>query len=275
MKLVIHCGLHKTATTSFQTFCSDNRSALFDVGICYPRLGNKTQHSYLMHDVQETDIGILEEYLNRIYAEVDGVCHTVLLSGEDFENCIVDVGLAVDIEAAANRSGFESVTWVVVTRGLDELLRSLYAEMSKHGVTLRFDTLARSAAKSGCMYVSTQNYNYIFVLDYTRFEARFKENTSGGHIVLSYEDFTRDFVGMVLLKKLLSENKFFKFRKLAKFNTEIKNKRITAFQVEANYLSTALGVGRLRRRRYSFLLSPFIWLRRRKTLRPAGRLREE
>lgn len=265
MKLVIHCGLHKTGSTSFQGFCGDNRSTLLNIGIHYPRYKNKNQHSFLIHDFQELGISSIQDYLDHAYAEAQGVCHTVLLSGEDFENCIVDVSLAADIESAAYEAGFESVTWVIVTREQDDLLRSLYAEMSKHGVTLRLDKLKLWAAKRGCLYISANLCNYIFVLDYYQFEDRFKQHTSGAHIVLRFEDFVRNFIGMALFEKILPEDKLAALRESAVSNSGKKNIRLSEYQVETNYIATALGLEHFRRRPFSFLLAPLIWLRRRKT----------
>jgi hypothetical protein len=264
MKLVIHCGLHKTGTTSFQNFCRDNRSTLLDVGIHYPPYKDNYQHSFLIHDIQESGMSSIQEYLDHAYAEARGLCHTVLLSGEDFENCIVDVSLAADIESAAYKTGFESVTWVVVTRDQDELLHSLYAEMSKHGVTLRLDKLKQWAAKRGCLYISANLCNNIFVLDYYRFEDRFMQHTSGAHIVLRFEDFVRDTIGMALFEEILPEEKLAALRKTAVPKSGKKNIRLGKYQVEANYIATALGVERFSKRQYSFMLAPLIWLSRRK-----------
>ena len=265
MKLVIHCGLHKTATSSFQQFCHYNRSTLFDIGVYYPKYKDKNQHSYLIHDIQNIGMSSIHDFLIEAYAEVQGDCHTVLLSGENFENCIVDVALAADIETTAYKAGFESVTWVVVTREQDSLLKSLYSELSKHGVTLRLDNLKSWAEKRGCLFISASKCNHIFVLDYRRFEDRFKRHTSGTQIELPFEDFVREYTGMVLFERLLPENNISTLRERAIFSNDAVNTRLSEYNIEANYVATALKVERIRKRPYSFLLLPLILLRNRKT----------
>src|SRR6056297_1223300 len=101
MKLVIHCGLHKTGTTSFQKFCFHNRFLLRGFGIYYPKYCKYDQHSYVLWKAQQRGMGTLGSFFAKSFAEATSDCHTVLLSGEDFENCIVDVALASEIEALA------------------------------------------------------------------------------------------------------------------------------------------------------------------------------
>ena len=36
MRLVLHIGLEKTGTTSFQAFCAEHRPALAQSGVLYP-----------------------------------------------------------------------------------------------------------------------------------------------------------------------------------------------------------------------------------------------
>jgi len=113
MKLVIHCGLHKTATSSFQKFCTQNRALLRSFGINYPTFEQKTQHSHLLWEAQRHNINVISFYFERIFREARDDCHTVLLSGEDFENCIVDLALAAEIEALSREAGFASLQLLV------------------------------------------------------------------------------------------------------------------------------------------------------------------
>ena len=116
MNLVIHCGLHKTATTSFQHFCRSNQSELASLGVCFPNYKGYNQHGLLMHEFQRLGIGVVEEYFGQFFEQASPTSNTVLLSGESFENCIVDLSVAQELEEAAKKSGFSSGTWVVVTR---------------------------------------------------------------------------------------------------------------------------------------------------------------
>jgi hypothetical protein len=267
LKLIIHCGLHKTATTSFQNLCAENRSLLRSLGIHYPTFGERNQHSYLMHDVQRSGIGTLGAYLAECRAQAAPNCDTVLLSGEDFENCIADLALASDVEAVAQRARFDSVVWVVVTRSSNDILNSLYAEMSRHGVVLNRDLMQKAASDLGCIYMTTERYNYVFVIDFERFAARFRQHVSGEVVEYRYNDFVRPYPGMQLLKQFLSEDAFIQFQKSAAKSNVKANRRLTGWQVEANYLATALGSRILRSPVFGPILAPFIYLRLRRARR--------
>lgn len=240
MKLFIHCGLHKTATTSFQVLCKKNQNKLSECGVYYPNYSNSFQHSHLLHDVQRQNIEVAKRFFAKVYSDANPKCHTVLLSGEDFENCIVDLALANEIETAAENSGFESVTWIVVTRNQIDLLKSLYAQKSQHGIVLEFEMMKNAALERGCLYATTVKYNYIFVLDYSRFEARFKYGTSGNKIQIEYDDFLKGFVGRAIFALMMSELELEDFQKIAKFDEKRHNKRLSNLQIEAKYLNTAL-----------------------------------
>lgn len=263
MRLFIHCGLHKTATTSFQRLCKEYQSDLLKFGVYYPNYSNKFQHSFLLHDVQRQDIKVAEKFFTEVYNDATSKCHTILLSGEDFENCIVDLAVAKELEAAAEGAGFVSVTWIVVTRNQKDLIESLYAEMSKHGVVLELEELKIAALERGCFYTATTNYNYIFVLDYLRLKERFNCGTSGSNIEIEYGNFTKDFVGRALFEMILSDSELEAFEKLIKREERIQNKRLSDLQVEANYLRTALHSRRRILR--PILLILYHWLKGKKT----------
>lgn len=241
MKLVIHCGLHKTATTSFQLLCAKNRALLHRCGVLFPELGPHMQHSYLMHEIQSLGIDVLTDYLRTSRATAGASCETVLLSGEDFENCIVDLALAREVESAAHIAGFSAVEWHVVVRPRDATCDSLYAEMSKHGVVLDRAVMQQAAERRGCFYASTAAFNYIFVLDYPRLAPRFAKAISGKIVDYSMDAFTRHHPGMILLERLLAPDAFAAFCAEAVIDPHHANARLSARRVERNYLLSALG----------------------------------
>lgn len=245
MKLYIHSGLHKTATTSFQAFCSINRSELIDVGLYYPKWKRSDQHSWILHEYQKEGIAIIENYFDSIHREATiNKSNSVLLSGEDFENCIVDIGLAKKIESAADKAGFDSVTWIVVTRDQDELIKSLYAELSKQSVLINLDIINKSTAERGCFYVSSELYNYIFVTDFFRFEDEFNQNISGNCICIKYSDFIESFAGKTLLEHILTESQFLELMKLVKIDRNPLNKKMSSINIQTHYLFTGLDIGK-------------------------------
>lgn len=86
MKLILHAGSHKTATTSIQHFCALNRRVLQKEGVHYPR--NKSSSyvfNFLASDLAFDKVQKTKTFLEKakIDAEKRG-CHTVLISAESF-----------------------------------------------------------------------------------------------------------------------------------------------------------------------------------------------
>ncbi|WIY25978.1 hypothetical protein [Parasedimentitalea psychrophila] len=201
-----------------------------------------------MWRIQAEGVSILGEFLQDCRAKAGEGCDTVLLSGEDFENAIVDLTLASEIETLARDIGFSEVIWVVVDRDKHDYAASIYAEMSRHGVVLQRSVVAEALKKRGCLYVSTHNFNYIFALDFARFKERFRASLNGELVEYSMNDFVADRPGSILLKRLMTQSRYEEFMATAEFSTEVANQRISSRKVEKNYLATALNLTAIRRR---------------------------
>lgn len=265
MKLVIHCGLHKTGTSSFQHFCANNRDLLRGKGLHYPEWNGREQHSYLLHVVQKNGLDVLRAFLSDNHAKAIDTCHTVLISGEDFENCIVDLAFAAEVEQCALDAGFVSIEWVVVTRDMDALLPSLYSQLSSHKVILREDSLYKIAHERGCFYLSTEDYSPIFVLDFARFAERFRAHVTGSVWDIGFKDFVADHAGMVLLQRYLEPAAFEDVKRSASYEESPRNPRKDETRVEIGYIATFLGTKRFNRLRYRWMIAPLLWLRMRNT----------
>lgn len=172
--LHIHCGLHKTASTSFQKYLHLNREALRNAGVLYPQYAESFQHSMLLWETQKKGLDVAKKYLKSLL-DTDKACGACLISGEDFENYIYNTGAASMFEEMSLDLGFKSVTWHVVVRPMKDYVNSLYNELSKHEVLIKRTTLELAARERGCFFVSTNNYNYIFTLDYQRFRSQFRK----------------------------------------------------------------------------------------------------
>ena len=92
-------------------------------------------------------------------------CHSVLISGEDFENFLIDSAAQLQFEQMLIDAGFDDFEWVVVRRDPLEYFRSIYAELSKHGVCINAIPAAISIARSGWFAVSTTSLNNFFAVD--------------------------------------------------------------------------------------------------------------
>ena len=63
MKLFIHIGLHKTGTTTFQTFLHLNRKALLKVGVFYPEMGEHESHWVLPNQLVRNNWAYVEDFM--------------------------------------------------------------------------------------------------------------------------------------------------------------------------------------------------------------------
>ena len=57
MRLILHIGTHKTGTSSLQLFCRNNRKALLEHGIFYPKTSHNALHVFMNSDL---DVLILD-----------------------------------------------------------------------------------------------------------------------------------------------------------------------------------------------------------------------
>jgi hypothetical protein len=240
MDLILHCGCHKTGTTSFQALCRTHRDLLAELGLHYPLFGQHDQHSPLLWQARREGWHVLARFLGDA-REAAGTSAAVLLSGEDFENCIVDLAQARRVADLAHGAGFDRVRWVVVTRDPLDYAASLYAEMCKHGVVLQYDVVMRAATERGCLHVSAQDHDYIFALDYARFAEDFR-HAAGDVTEIRMQDFVTPFPGAILLKAVLPLERYARFaRESAPADGGALNVALSPREIEFAYVANALG----------------------------------
>lgn len=249
MHLYIHGGCHKTATSAFQAFCSENAKALLEHGVAYPLPDEGRQHSYIMHDMQRGETDSLERALK---AGLGQGVDAILLSGEDFENCLVDLDLAKRVEAIAFQLGITEITWLFIHRDMESYVRSLYAELSKHQIVVRLSTLQARARAAGYFTASTETYSHVFVLDMDRHVPRFAEAVKGQVETFTFDHFVEGAPGRILLERMAGAG-----RLLDGSHPRSDNRRISPFWVEKNYAQSFFG---LRLRDTSPLRLVFAWL---------------
>ena len=63
MKLFIHIGLHKTGTTTFQTFLHHNRKTLINAGVFYPEMGEHESHWVLPNQLVRNNWDYVEDFM--------------------------------------------------------------------------------------------------------------------------------------------------------------------------------------------------------------------
>jgi hypothetical protein len=131
MRLVLHIGLHKTASTAFQTLCRDNAARLLEHGVYWRVHEGYPAHHEAAWKMLRGEDGAVSEYL-----------------AEAREGCAVRPDLqrrarlrpsgtaesAVAIEAEAREAGVTEVIWVAALRRPSEAFRSNISELTKHGI---------------------------------------------------------------------------------------------------------------------------------------------
>ena len=166
--LIIHCGTHKTATSAFQDICYRNHSALLRFGILYPLIKPKEselvkingrvfqgrrvlrQHSNIARSLSARDSSYAEKFFVQLRLAVQqSNCHTVLMSGEDFENILVDTLLLEKIIELSIKADLGIPKLFFTRRDPMEYFCSIYGELSKKRVVIDFKAAAIAAANTG------------------------------------------------------------------------------------------------------------------------------
>jgi hypothetical protein len=142
MTVYVHIGLHKTGTSSIQTFLKRNKPALQARGYLYPRTGwTAGGHHNLAYELLgrkrfSTDAGRLAD----LEAEIAPAAN-VILSSEEFE--FLELAQVRAFQAAL---GERPVRVLVYLRRQDALIASTYAQQVKMGARMKtFDGYARDS----------------------------------------------------------------------------------------------------------------------------------
>jgi len=245
MKLVIHIGLHKTGTTSFQTFLHLNRKTLLKAGVFYPEMGEHESHWVLPNQLVRNNWDYVEDFMRTNFkAAKEENVETVFISSEDFELFLFEGFRASQLENLSYRIGFASINWVCVLRNQWDYFNSIYSEMSKNKVCLNYATAGEEILNFGEISMGTNVYRWRFAFDYDIIIQRFLEYINGTFSAYSFEQFTStDVIGQEFINRIIEDNlnqKTFWSSKLHYVEkTNIRGKDET---VEIDYLSNFLGI---------------------------------
>ena len=259
MKLIIHAGTHKTATTSFQYLCGKNTKLFECNGLYYPiiksnkedlgdiisnKINSTSQplynHSYLAWMIQSNQINIVNSLFKRFSIEAQKLkCTTVLISGEDFENVLIDYSMYEIIESIARDYGFTTIEWFFVKRNPYDYLISLYSELATQGFCLNLNNMYDDILNNGYYKASNKFYDWIFVFALEEKHQLFKNFRSCISKIVTFEDFLEGFTGKILLKNYLDTESIIKIEKqniLLPLKRVRKNKENVEFLYICNFL---------------------------------------
>lgn len=203
MQLIVHMGLHKTASTYLQHLMNDNHEALLERGVYYEKQAGYPAHHHAAWTILRGDMTPLNSMLET--ARQLG-CHTTILSSEDLEGIIFDPGTVKGIENAASSAGVERIEWHMCLRDAGEYYSSLHAQLQHHVFSGALD-LFYEVMRDGMVFIpdplrggpGTPYWGFCF--DHARYIAKFAETTINPVIVHDYTD--RDpFPGWQMLARL-------------------------------------------------------------------------
>jgi hypothetical protein len=128
MRLIVHAGLHKTASTFLQHLLHDHRDALAGRGVLYPRDDEFRAQHRAGWQLLAGETTLLDAMLSE--GRRHG-CRAVIVSSEDLEAVLFNPGVARLIDAAAARAGAD-VEWHVALREPGAYFASLHAQLQWH-----------------------------------------------------------------------------------------------------------------------------------------------
>ena len=245
MKLVIHMGLHKTASTTFQNFLHLNRDQLFDAGVLYPKIEEDSSHFEIPSRLLKNDWKFIESFLLENFNEAKTKkINTVFISSEDFETILIENFLGSQFENLALKIGYSSIHWECVLRNQWEYFNSLYAQLSWDGGTLNYSAAGHDIVHFGQMSIGTGTFRWRFAFDYDLFIDKFIQNTRGMFSVISFNSFTDNkVIGKELIDKVIgSKNASNIFWNSDLHLVDKANTRPDEETAEINYLANFLGI---------------------------------
>jgi hypothetical protein len=124
---------------------------------------------------------------------------TLFLTGEDFENILIDHSFYYDLRTELAAGGFENVEFWFIYGNQFEYFESLYSQLSKDGQILDYQILTEHILKNGFYSCSIPNFSWYFVFDYKKYYTQLYK--LGAKIkTCPYKKFINGSIGSPLLK---------------------------------------------------------------------------
>ncbi|MCU4653099.1 hypothetical protein N8I71_09665 [Roseibacterium sp. SDUM158016] len=203
MRLVLHIGLHKTASTAVQTLCRDNAGLLAEAGVHWRVHQGYPAHHETAWALLRGETGAIDDYIAE--ARTMGA-RTALLSSEELDYVLHVPQKAQAIEAAARAAGVTEIVWIAALRRPSEVFRSLISELTKHGIHLDplqgYLEIRRTGGLhfTGRLNGGAQFWNWFYTFDYPRYVGRLREAVAGRVVAYDYHAPER-FPGAAVLRE--------------------------------------------------------------------------
>jgi hypothetical protein len=191
-KVYIHCGLHKTATTSIQKNSFKIRKFLKKKHILYPKPSRRDYNHNSLVDLcaysESTD------WIERI-AKRSFRCHgkngSIFLSAENLEYSFhKETPLLIEQKFA--QLGISDITWILVLRNPFDYYNSLYSQLSTGGNPSRpyldYVATAELAVKWGYLEFLTHSQHQRFIFDYNTLIKSLQARLAGKIVKFTFQE---------------------------------------------------------------------------------------
>jgi hypothetical protein len=183
--LFLHAGLHKTGTSALQVALHSHAERLKTVGILYPVSGIPEEldghHNLAWEMVRDrrfrTRFGTIDDTAREIAAHGG----PAILSSEDFETLLDRPGAFNAIVEHPSLAGHRLVL-VVYLREQSAYFRSLFLELTGHGLTQEMERLAETVRERGFFDLKEWRFHF----DYDRIVTRLTTWRPGTLMLRSY-----------------------------------------------------------------------------------------
>jgi hypothetical protein len=162
-KLLVHCGLHKTASTTLQIALAEHSEQLRSAGFLFPVSGRTNQlggqHNLALQIARDRRFDRARGDIDALFEEIRGFTGDVIISSEDFESSISRPESFLPLLTGARAVGM-SVSFIVYLRNQTSYLESLYQEMIKHGFGEEFADFADAALLHGTLRLKEWEFQF-------------------------------------------------------------------------------------------------------------------
>jgi hypothetical protein len=164
--IFIHCGLHKTGTTSLQRFLAEHSELLRSCNFLFPRTGRLERspghHNIAWQIARDRRFQLTGGNTESLLAEIAAFDGNVILSSEDFESSIGNSERWSAFLKKLRLLG-RSIVVIVYLRSQTGYLESLYQENLKHGCGDEFWCCAQKILSDGTIRYNDQifHFNYL------------------------------------------------------------------------------------------------------------------
>jgi hypothetical protein len=184
-KLYIHCGFHKTGTTSLQHALKDNAANLLKHNVLYPAVGVPAklagQHNLAWQLARYRRFDPALGDWNTLLSEIKHFDGTVVISSEDFEGTLLKPNDWKGLVSKLSKLGFQ-VIFVIYLRDPLTYLESIYLENLKSGSAEEYLTIFNSVCESKKLSYDDRFFHF----DYTKIKKALATLTDAKTIFRDY-----------------------------------------------------------------------------------------